>query len=76
MILIFQQKVKVLNEETGEEETHVIQPEVRGVTFKEVYDFFEFMKNIHDVDTAFAFYAMSGKVMRHQLCSKLKTSIS
>lgn len=55
------QKVKVLNEETGEEETHVIQPEVRGVTFKEVYDFFEFMKNIHDVDTAFAFYAMSGK---------------
>jgi len=55
------QKVKIMNEETGEEETHVIQPEVRGVTFGEVYDFFEFMKNIHDVDTAFAFYAMSGK---------------
>ena len=70
MKLIFlKQKVKVLNDETGEEETHVIQPEVRGVTFKEVYDFFEFMKNIHDVDTAFAFYAMSGKVLLQSLSS-------
>ena len=24
-------------------------------------DFFQFITNIHDVDTAFAFYAMSGK---------------
>ena len=54
----------------------MIQPEVRGVTFKEVYDFFEFMKNIHDVDTAFAFYAMSGKVLFPSLKNKNLMKIS
>ena len=53
--------MKHVNEETGEIEIEEIVPEYRGVTFDEVFNFFEFMKNIHDVDTAFAFYAMSGK---------------
>ena len=51
-----------MNEETGEVEVEeVAGAHERGLTFEEVYNFFEFMKNIHDVDTAFAFYAMSGK---------------
>jgi len=30
-------------------------------SFDEISNFFQFITNIHDVDTAFAFYAMSGK---------------
>ena len=33
--------------------TPPIETESNGLTFEEVYNFFEFMKNIHDVDTAF-----------------------
>merc|ERR1711976_731415 len=41
-----------------EEIKEYIQPRC---SFQEVSDFFQFITNIHDVDTAFAFYAMSGK---------------
>merc|ERR1712062_295648 len=47
--LFKKKKVKHVNEETGEIEE--IVPEYRGVTFDEAFNFFEFMKNIHDVDT-------------------------
>lgn len=33
---------------------------VQGITFEEVENFFTFLKNINDVDTALSFYHMAG----------------
>ena len=52
-------KVKVENEETGEEETIVIEPVDLGVSFEQVQNFQNFIKNIHDVEIAFTFFAMT-----------------
>lgn len=33
---------------------------VQGITFEEVENFFTFLKNVNDVDTALSFYHMAG----------------
>lgn len=33
---------------------------VQGITFQEVENFFTFLKNVNDVDTALSFYHMAG----------------
>lgn len=53
------QKIKEVNEETGEEETIIIEPVDNGVSFDQIENFFNFIKNIHDVEIAFTFFAMS-----------------
>ena len=53
-------KVKTLNEETGEEEVSYIPGLIdEGVSFEQVENFFSFIKNIHDVEIAFTFFAMA-----------------
>lgn len=33
---------------------------MQGITFEEVENFFTFLKNVNDVDTALSFYHMAG----------------
>jgi len=54
----FNKKAKKEAELNGTEPEEFVQPRC---SFAECSLFFEFISNIHDVDTAFAFYAMSGK---------------
>ena len=57
----FNKRAKKEAELNGQDEASIeeyIQPRC---SFDEISNFFQFITNIHDVDTAFAFYAMSGK---------------
>lgn len=38
----------------------IFSPLVQGITFEEVENFFTFLKNVNDVDTALSFYHMAG----------------
>merc|ERR1719373_182812 len=41
-------KVKIVNEETGEEEVHIEQKEDPGIHFEEVHNFFNFIKIVNE----------------------------
>jgi len=53
-------KVKEINED-GEEVVKIVEYVDEGVSFEQVVNFFNFIKNIHDVEIAFTFFAMAGK---------------
>ena len=57
-------KIKEVDEETGEETVHIEEPVDIGVTFEEIENFFNFIKNIHDVEIAFTFFAMAVRFFR------------
>jgi hypothetical protein len=56
-------KIKSENEDGEEVITFEEQPD-EGINFEQVHNFYNFIKNIHDVEIAFTFFAMAVSVSK------------